>query len=121
MNTGKEFAVSGLPANLKAGNLQWSPNEDKAAFTNTTSTTVDIYVIDIKTHKATKVNKAAVNLVLGAAFDWLDNNSLLYTAVNKPLSMAPKKPLAPKGPTVQENLGKVAQSATFQDLIKNPC
>ncbi|MGG9962443.1 prolyl oligopeptidase family serine peptidase [Ferruginibacter sp. SUN106] len=120
VNSGKEFAVTGLPANLKAGNLQWSPNEDKAAFTNTTNTTVDIYVIDIKTHKATKVNKAAVNLVLGAAFDWIDNNSLLYTAVNKPLSMAPKKPLAPKGPTVQENLGKVAASVTYQDLIKNP-
>ncbi len=120
VNSGKEFAVAGLPVNLKAGNLQWSPAEDKAAFTNTTSTGVDIYVIDIKTHKAIKVNKSAVNLVLGAAFDWIDNNSLLYTAVNKPLTLAPKKPLAPKGPTVQENLGKVAASVTYQDLIKNP-
>ena len=120
VTTGKEFSVTGLPVNLKAGNLQWSPNDDKAAFTNTTNTTVDIYVIDIKTHKAAKINKANVNLVLGVAFDWIDNNSLLYTAVNKTLTMAPKKPLAPKGPTVQENLGKVAQSPTFQDLIKNP-
>ena len=117
---GTEFKIAGLPANLKAGNLQWSPNEDKIAFTNTTNSTIDIYVIDIKTHKATKVNKAAVNLVLGAAFDWIDNNSLLYASVNKPLSMAPKKPLAPKGPVVQQNLGKVAASATFQDLIKSP-
>lgn len=120
VTTGKEFTVTGLPANLKAGNLQWSPNEDKAAFTNTTNTAVDIYVIDIKNHKATKVNKASVNLVLNAAFDWIDNNSLLYAAVNKPLSMAPKKPLAPKGPVVQQNLGKVAASPTFQDLIKSP-
>jgi dipeptidyl aminopeptidase/acylaminoacyl peptidase len=120
VNSGKEFAVTGLPANLKAGNLQWSPNDDKAAFTNTTNMGVDVYVIDIKNHKATKVNKASINLVLGAAFDWLDNNSLLYTAVNKPLNMAPKKPLAPKGPVVQQNLGKVAQSPTFQDLIKSP-
>ena len=117
---GTEFPVSGLPANLKAGNLQWSPNDEKAAFTNTTNNSVDIYVIDIKNHKATKINKAAVNLVLNAAFEWIDNNSLLYTAVNKPLAMAPKKPLAPKGPVVQENLGKVAASVTFQDLIKNP-
>ncbi len=119
MVTGKEFPVTGLPANLKAGNLRWSPNEDKAAFTNTTNTAIDIYVIDIKAHKATKVNKATVNLVLGA-IDWIDNNSLLYTAVNKPLAMAPKKPLAPKGPVVQQNLGKVAASPTFQDLIKSP-
>lgn len=120
MTTGKEFAVTGLPANLKAGNLQWSPNEDKAAFTNTSNNSIDIYVIDIKSHKAAKVNKASVNLVMGAAFDWIDNNSLLYAAVNKPLAMAPKKPMAPKGPVVQENLGKVAASPTFQDLIKSP-
>jgi dipeptidyl aminopeptidase/acylaminoacyl peptidase len=120
VKSGAEFPVSGLPANMKAGSLQWSPDEDKAAFTNTTNNTIDIYVIDIKSRKATKINKAAVNLILGAAFDWIDNNSFLYTAVNKPLSMAPKKPLAPKGPVVQENLGKVAASVTFQDLIKSP-
>ncbi|HNL63773.1 MAG TPA: prolyl oligopeptidase family serine peptidase [Ferruginibacter sp.] len=120
IKTGNEFPVSGLPANLKAGNLQWSPNEDKAAFTHTSNNTIDIYVIDVKTRKATKLNKAAVNMVMGAAFDWIDNNSLLYAAVNKPLSMAPKKPLAPKGPVVQQNLGKVAASVTFQDLIKSP-
>jgi len=119
MTTGNEFKVTGLPANLKAGNLQWSPNEDKAAFTNTTNTAIDIYVIDIKAHKANKVNKAAVNMVLGA-INWIDNNSILYTAVNKPLAMAPKKPLAPKGPVVQQNLGKVAASVTYQDLIKTP-
>ncbi len=119
MTTGNEFKVTGLPANLKAGNLQWSPNEDKAAFTNTTNTAIDIYVIDIKAHKATRVNKAAANMVLGAV-DWIDNNSILYTAVHKPLAMAPKKPLAPKGPVVQQNLGKVAASVTYQDLIKTP-
>ena len=78
-------------------------------------------MLDIKARKATRINKAAVNMVLKG--DWIglfDNNSLLYTAVNKALSMAPKKPLAPKGPVVQQNLGKVAGSVTFQDLIKNP-
>lgn len=120
VKTGKEYAVTGLPANLRAGNTQWSPNEDKVAFTQTNNTGIDIYVIDIKTRKAAKVNTTAVNIVLGSAFDWIDNNTLLYKAVNKPLSMAPKKPVAPKGPVVQQNLGKVAPSATFQDLIKSP-
>ena len=119
VKAGTEFKIAGLPANLKATNIQWSPDEDKVVFTNTTNTAIDIYVINIKTHKATKVNKASVNLVLGASSGWIDNNSLLYAAVTKPLSMAPKKPLAPKGPVVQQNLGKVAASATFQDLIKN--
>lgn len=117
---GKEYAVTGLPANLKAGSAEWSPNEDKVAFTNTTNTGIDAYVLDIKTHKAVKVNKTPLNTVLGAAFEWLDNNTLLYAAISKPLNMAPKKPLAPKGPVVQQNLGKVAASVTYQDLIKTP-
>ncbi len=120
VTNGKEQMISGLPANLKASNLQWSPNEDKAAFTNTTNTAVDIYIIDVKSRKANKINKTAVNGVLGGAFNWIDNNSLLYPAVSKPLTMSPKKQAAPKGPVVQQNLGKVAASATFQDLIKSP-
>lgn len=120
VQSGKEYAVTGLPANLKAGSFSWSPDEDKVAFTNTTNTGIDAYVLNIKTHKAAKVNKTALNMVLGAAWEWLDNNTLLYTAINKPVSMAPKKPLAPKGPVVQQNLGKVAASVTYQDLIKSP-
>jgi len=120
VKTGAEFAIKGLPANLKAGNLRWSPNEDKAAFTHYTNTGIDMYVIDIKNHSAAKINRSALNHVLSAAYSWIDNNTLLYAAVNKPLAMAPKKPVAPKGPVIQENLGKVAASPTFQDLIKSP-
>ena len=59
-------------------------------------------------------------MILNAAFAWMENNSLLYEAVARPLAMAPKKPVAPRGPVVQQNLGKVAASVTYQDLIKNP-
>ncbi|MFX8681213.1 hypothetical protein ABTM69_21400, partial [Acinetobacter baumannii] len=31
-----------------------------------------------------------------------------------------KKPITHKGPTVQQNLGKTAPAATFQDLINSP-
>jgi dipeptidyl aminopeptidase/acylaminoacyl peptidase len=116
----KEFAITGLPANLKAGNVAWSPNEDKIAFTNNNGKGIDLYVVDVKTHQATKLNKAQVNLILGDAFEWIDNNTIYYKAVARPLSQAPVKPLAPKGPTVQQNLGKVAASPTYQDLIKSP-
>ncbi len=120
VKSGTEFQVKGLPANLKAGNLQWSPNEDKAAFTHFSNNNIDMYVIDIKNHTAAKINKSALNHVLTTAYSWVDSNTLLYATVNKPLSMAPKKPVAPNGPVVQQNLGKVAASPTFQDLIKSP-
>ncbi len=57
---------------------------------------------------------------MGGAFSWVDNNTLLYkTTIALPSAM-PKKPITPKGPTVQENYGSASPRPTFQDLIKSP-
>ena len=116
IKTGKNLPIMGLPANLRAGNFQWSPNDDKIAFTQTNNDGVDLYIIDLKTKKATKANKTPLNVVINE-IAWSDNNTVIYNAILKPASDAPKKPLAPKGPVVQQNLGKVAASPTYQDLI----
>ncbi|CAN5887256.1 S9 family peptidase [soil metagenome] len=120
VKTGTEFPITGLPATLKAGNVQWNPDENKIAFTQTSNHAIDLYVIDVKQRKTAKINKLPLNLVNGNAFEWMDNTTLLYQTIVKPYTMAPVKPLAPKGPTVQQNLGKVAASVTYQDLIKSP-
>lgn len=118
--SGKEYKIAGLPANLLANSVSWSPNEKKFAFTNSTGSIVDLYVVDIATQKATKVNKTALNVVLGAAFSWLDDNTLLYkTTIKSPAAM-PKRPITPKGPTVQESYGSASPRPTFQDMIKSP-
>lgn len=117
---GKEYPVTGLPANLLASAVSWSPSESKIAFTHTSGPQVDLYVIDVTTKKATKINKRAVNAVLGQSYTWVDDNTILYKATTQAPSAAPKKPITPKGPTVQQNLGKAAPSPTFQDLIKSP-
>jgi dipeptidyl aminopeptidase/acylaminoacyl peptidase len=116
----KEFKVSGLPLNMLASNVRWSPNEKKIVFTNTTANRVDVYIIDVATKVATKVNKQALNIVLGADITWFDNNSILYKVATKPATAAPKKPITPKGPAVQQNIGKAAPGRTYQDLIKTP-
>ena len=119
IKTGQEFQIMGLPTDLKSGNFQWSPNDDKIAFTQTNNESVDLYTIDLKTKKAQKVNKTPLNVVIND-ISWADNNSIVYNAILKSASEAPKKPTAPKGPVVQQNMGKVAASPTFQDLIKSP-
>ena len=120
IKTGKEYKITGLPVPLLAGSVSWSPDEKKIAFTNTTNKNVDLYTIDVLTQKATRINKLSVNAILGAAYTWLDDKSILYKAALQPASAAPPKPLMPKGPTMQENLGKTAPSRTYQDLIKTP-
>lgn len=117
--SGKEYKISGLPSNLKAGNLSWSPDNKKIAFTQTSDNRVDLYVVDVASQKVVKVNKQPLNIVLGGIYQWYDNRTLLYKIALKPASAAPAKPLMPLGPAVQENLGKVAASRTYEDLIRS--
>lgn len=119
LSSNKEFKIAGLPSPLMAGNISWSPNDKKIAFTHTTSSRVDLYVIDVATQKAMKVNKQPLNTISGS-FQWIDDNTLLYRTAIKPVSAAPPKPLVPKGPTIQENYGKASPRPTFQDMIKSP-
>lgn len=120
IKSGKEFSIAGLPQNLLASSVNWSPAENKIAFLNTAADKVDLYVIDVATQKATKLNKQTVNNTLGSAYTWVDDATVLYKATTALPSAAPKKGVTPKGPTVQESYGKAAPSATFQDLIKSP-
>jgi dipeptidyl aminopeptidase/acylaminoacyl peptidase len=120
IKTGKEYKVAGLPSPLLAGNVSWSPGEKKIGFTHTTNQRVELYVIDVATQKAVKINKQPLNVILGADYTWVDDNTILYKVALKPAAAAPPKPLMPKGPAVQENLGKTAPSRTYQDMIKSP-
>lgn len=120
LKTSKEYAIQGLPSPLLAGNVSWSPAEGKIAFTNTTPKQVDLYVIDIATQRAAKINKTPLNVITGGAYQWIDDKTLLYKVATKPASAAPPKQLTPPGPAIQENLGKAAPSATFEDLIRTP-
>ena len=115
----KEMKIAGLPSPLMAGSISWSPNDKKIAFTHTTSERVDLYVIDVASQKAMKVNKQALNTISGG-YQWIDDNTLLYRTIVKPLSAAPPRSSVPKGPTLQENYGKASPRPTFQDMIRNP-
>ncbi|HEX6190938.1 MAG TPA: prolyl oligopeptidase family serine peptidase [Chitinophagaceae bacterium] len=118
--SGKEYKITGLPSPLYAGTLTWSPNDKKIAFTHTTANRIDLYVVDIATQKATKVNKAPLNALMGAPYQWYNDNTLLYRTTIKPANAAPEKSMIPKGPATQENYGKASPRPTFQDMIKSP-
>jgi dipeptidyl aminopeptidase/acylaminoacyl peptidase len=120
LKTDKAYAIAGLPVPLNAGGISFSPDQNKIAFTQTSAKSVDLYVINLLTQKAVKVNKLPLNNVIGSGITWVDNNSMMYRVINKPATLAPAKPLMPTGPVVQQNLGKAAPSPTYQDLIKSP-
>ncbi len=120
LKTNKEFKVNGLPVNMLASNVRWSPTEKKIAFTNTTNNRVDLYILDVATKTAKKINTKALNVVLGADLTWFDDNTIVYKIAIASPNAAPAKPITPKGPTIQQNIGKAAPGRTYQDLIKTP-
>jgi len=119
IDSGKAYPINGLPAPLSASDVSWSPDNHKIAFLNTTRDRVDLYVVDVSSQKAAKFNTTPLNAITDD-YLWLDNETLLYYGILQPAAHAPKKPLAPKGPTIQENYGKASPRPTYQDMIKSP-
>jgi len=116
-----EIQVTGLPQNPKISNIAWSPDEKKIAFSHTTATGVELWVLDIASAKATRLTDATVNANMGGPFSWYrDNQSLLVKMLpkNRPALIDSKKDL-PKGPTVSTSDGSKSQNRTYQDLLKN--
>lgn len=116
-----EVQVKGLPENAKITNVSWSPNENLIAFTNTTQSGVELWIINVASAEAKKLTSDNLNANLGNPYSWMKNNNQLLIRVipaNKPKLIDEKKDL-PKGPIVSESEGKVSQNRTYQDLLKN--
>ena len=118
IRTGETHQISGLPENARIGSVQWSPAQDRFAFINSTNTAIDLYVVDLASRTAKKINKQPLNIVLGGTYQWAGNETLVYKTTIPGQELKAKQG-APAGPVVQENLGKAAASRTYQDLIKN--
>jgi dipeptidyl aminopeptidase/acylaminoacyl peptidase len=118
LNTLKEYPIKDLPSNLRATSIQWSPSQNKIAFVNLSYDSVELYIIDIESFTASKINQLPLNIVTGGTFAWINDNSLIYKATVEN-AVKPIKPLAPTGPVIQESLGKKAAARTYQDLIKS--
>lgn len=116
-----ETQVSGLPTNAKISNVAWSQNEKKIAFTNTTNSGVELWIIDVASATAKKITSDNLNANLGSPFSWMKDNETLLVKVlpkNRPALIDEKKDL-PKGPTVSVSDGSKSQNRTYQDLLKN--
>ncbi|MEM9142397.1 MAG: prolyl oligopeptidase family serine peptidase [Bacteroidota bacterium] len=122
--TGDDEAIQikGLPENARLANFNWSPNQSKMAFTRTTASGVELWLLDIGQAEATQLTGPTLNGNMRNTINWFkDGQSLL-------IKMLPedRRPLVntleavPKGPTISSNSGKKAQNRTYQDLLKNP-
>lgn len=117
----KETQVTGLPSTPRIANLKMSPDEKLIAFTHTSATAVELWVLELATAKARKVGEGVLNANLGNPVTWFtDSKSLLVRTLpaNRPALINGAKEL-PLGPTVTIADGSKAQNRTYQDLLRN--
>jgi dipeptidyl aminopeptidase/acylaminoacyl peptidase len=123
--SGKEIAVTGLPAQPKIRFAEWSPDGHKVAFVNISDAKEDaglsLWIVDAATAQAHRLTGVALNGVFGPPCEWLsDSQNLVCKTVSADRGAAPTRSEVPAGPVVQENLGRVTPGATYEDLLKNP-
>ena len=115
------IAVTGLPEKPLLANFTWSPDQKKMAFTHTTSTGVEAWVLDIATAKARKLSEAIINANTGDVINWIEGSDAILVKRLSP----ERKPLmdvaraVPSGPTISVADGKKAQNRTYQDLLQD--
>lgn len=116
-----EVQVTGLPSNPRISNITWSPNDKKILFSNTISTGVELWVLDVATAQATKLTDATVNANLGNPFNWFSDNETILVKMlpkNRPALLDAKKDL-PTGPIISNADGAKSQNRTYPDMLKN--
>src|SRR4029079_11272047 len=60
-----------------------------------------------------------LNATAGDPCDWLrDNTTMICTLVLATRGVGPVPSAVPTGPNIQENIGKAAPAATFEDMLK---
>lgn len=113
--------VSGLPEDPKLTNFTFSPDEKKLAMTNTTSSGVEVWVVDLVKKSVKKLTEPKANANLKNVINWFkDSKSILVKMVSqKRKKLIDNKKAVPTGPTVSVSDGKKAQNRTYQDLLQN--
>lgn len=118
---GNPVRVMGLPENARIENPRWSPDGKRVAFTNTTASGLEVWVLDIDQRSARRLTPANVNDATGGSpLRWFsDNRTLLYKAIPADRGDLPQPNTVPAGPVVQLSTGKAAAVRTYQDLLSN--
>ncbi|HUJ12331.1 MAG TPA: prolyl oligopeptidase family serine peptidase [Thermoanaerobaculia bacterium] len=115
---GSEIKVM-VPANANLSFVKFSDDGSKLSFVNTTNDDLELWVASTSTGRAARA-AAHLNATAGDPCDWLrDNATLVCKFVPAGRGPAPAEPAVPSGPNVLESDGKVAQVATYEDMLEN--
>ena len=113
---GKDTKVV-LPAGARISATSFSPDGKWLTFFMTRDTGIELWMVNTATAQAKAVTRRRRSTASPAATGSTTAPRLLCGFVPAGRGPAPAPPAVPAGPRIQENIGKAAPSATFQDLL----
>lgn len=120
IKNGESFEIKNLPAEKHLTNLSWSPNSEMVAFTNTTDTSLNLWLVKVEDYTAKIVSEMPLNDVSDRPFRWHPSSKyFIVKSVPHGEQPPPQKSPVPDGPIIRENIGGKAPARTYQDLLKN--
>ncbi len=115
-----EVVVTGLPADPKLEDVEWSPDSKWIAFTHTTDDGIELWVAEVASGQARRLTGPVLNTVLAGGPVWAaDSWTVWVTMVPEGRGAEPPARRVPVGPTIQQNVDKTAPARTYQDLLEN--
>jgi len=109
-----------VPPQANLSNIHFSPDGAHLSFLNTKATGIELWVADVVNGRARLISGTdRLNSTAGDPCDWLrDNKTLICQFVPAGRGPAPAEPTVPPGANIQENIGKAAPAATYEDMLK---
>lgn len=116
---GSEVRVT-VPPGANLSNVRFSPDGSRLSFLNRKDDRIELWVAETATGRAKLLSGTdRLNATMGDPYDWTeDNTTLICELVPAGRGAAPQEPTVPLGPNIQENDGKPAPAATFEDMLK---
>ena len=109
-----------LPAGARVGNVTWAADGQRFAFTLTSDTGVTVWVGEVESASARELTPMRVNAALGAPCLWIDTEKLVCRMIPAGRGAPPPEYSVPRGPVIQQSMGRAATNRTYQDLLQNP-
>lgn len=119
LKTNKEYPIEGLPENARLSSFRFSKDRKHLALTNTTESSIELWVLNMETRKLTKMEGIELLGTMGSSYTWLSNNELLAKVLPANAPSLKSEYQTPTGPVVSESSGAKAQNRTYQDLLQN--
>src|SRR5215475_1942194 len=109
-----------VPAQANLSNIHFSPDGTHLSFLNTKPNGIELWIADTATGRSKMISGTdRLNATTGDPCDWLhDSKTMVCTMVSATRGAVPAEPTVPTGPNIQENMGKAAPAATYEDMLK---